>query len=329
MNLADKIISLRKQKGWSQEELAAQMDVSRQSVSKWESGASVPDIDKILLLSKIFGITTDYLLKDDGEVEQEIRTEISGEKETPKRFVSKEEAKAFLELQKQSAKKIAFGVWLCIMSPVTLLVLLGFSQKPYQYLGEKMAVLGGLSALFVIVTIAVALFVITGLSMSKYEYLQKEEILLDREMEKEVVDESEAFLPIFARNIAIGVGLCIISVIPVVLFGVLEKEAMTVMAVGLLLFLVACAVFLFVRSGIRKSAYDQLLQREGFTVERKQTNNEMESWAGVYWMVVTAAYLVISFVWNSWRISWLIWPIAGMLYGAITLIVEQRLKKKL
>ena len=101
------------------------------------------------------------------------------------------------------------------------------------------------------------------------------------------------------------------------------------MAVGLLLFLVACAVFLFVRSGIRKSAYDQLLQREGFTVERKQTNNEMESWAGVYWMVVTAAYLVISFVWNSWRISWLIWPIAGMLYGAITLIVEQRLKKKL
>lgn len=65
MKLADKIILLRKQKGWSQEELAAQMDVSRQSVSKWESGASTPDIDKIILLSQIFDTTTDYLLKEE------------------------------------------------------------------------------------------------------------------------------------------------------------------------------------------------------------------------------------------------------------------------
>lgn len=63
MILADKIISLRKKEGWSQEELAEQLGVSRQAVSKWESARSVPDMDKLLAMSRIFGVTTDYLLK--------------------------------------------------------------------------------------------------------------------------------------------------------------------------------------------------------------------------------------------------------------------------
>ena len=100
MNLAEKIIQLRKQKGWSQEELATQMDVSRQSVSKWESGISMPDIDKIILLSQIFGTTTDYLLKDDIEDNEERDRNEGNQKnesaseveEKEKRFVSRMEA---------------------------------------------------------------------------------------------------------------------------------------------------------------------------------------------------------------------------------------------
>lgn len=67
MNLAEKIMTLRKKRGWSQEELAMQLNISRQSVSKWESGASIPDLDKILKLSEIFDVTTDYLLKETEE----------------------------------------------------------------------------------------------------------------------------------------------------------------------------------------------------------------------------------------------------------------------
>ena len=70
MIFADKLIALRKKAGWSQEELAEQLGVTRQSVSKWEGAQSVPDIDKILQMSRLFGVTTDYLLKDDqGEPE--------------------------------------------------------------------------------------------------------------------------------------------------------------------------------------------------------------------------------------------------------------------
>lgn len=65
MILADKIMKLRKQNGWSQEELAMQLGVSRQSVSKWESGTSIPDLERIIKLSQIFGVSTDYLIKDE------------------------------------------------------------------------------------------------------------------------------------------------------------------------------------------------------------------------------------------------------------------------
>ena len=66
MKLEEKITMLRKRNGWSQEELGFRLDVSRQAVSKWEMGDSVPDLDKIIKISELFGCTTDYWLKDEG-----------------------------------------------------------------------------------------------------------------------------------------------------------------------------------------------------------------------------------------------------------------------
>ena len=63
MNIAERIQRLRKARGMSQEELADHMGVSRQAVSRWESGQSTPDLDKVVLLSDFFETTTDYLLK--------------------------------------------------------------------------------------------------------------------------------------------------------------------------------------------------------------------------------------------------------------------------
>ena len=65
MIFADNPIELSKKNGWSQEELAERLNVTRQSVSKWEGAQSIPDLDKILMLAQIFGVTTDYLLKDE------------------------------------------------------------------------------------------------------------------------------------------------------------------------------------------------------------------------------------------------------------------------
>ena len=63
MILADKIMNERKKNGWSQEELAEQLNVSRQSVSKWEGAQAIPDLQKIIAMAELFGVSTDYLLK--------------------------------------------------------------------------------------------------------------------------------------------------------------------------------------------------------------------------------------------------------------------------
>lgn len=120
MILADKIIALRKQKGWSQEQLAEQLDISRQSVSKWESGNSIPYLDKIVKLSKLFHVSTDYLLKD--EIEETVIPEEEEEEQENVRSVTLEEANSFMELSRQLAGKIALGVFFCIISPICLII---------------------------------------------------------------------------------------------------------------------------------------------------------------------------------------------------------------
>ena len=75
MILADKITALRKKAGWSQEELAEQLGVTRQSVSKWEGAQSVPDMDKVVMMSRLFGVSTDFLLKDELSEEEDYTRE--------------------------------------------------------------------------------------------------------------------------------------------------------------------------------------------------------------------------------------------------------------
>ena len=72
MKLPDKIIKLRKENGWSQEELAEKLDISRQAISRWENGTALPDAQNILQISKLFHVTTDYLLNDDYESDRDI-----------------------------------------------------------------------------------------------------------------------------------------------------------------------------------------------------------------------------------------------------------------
>ena len=110
MIFADKLILLRKKAGWSQEELAEQMNVTRQSVSKWEGAQSVPDLDKMIRLSELFGVSTDYLLKD--EIEQAEHINSSNDMPSLKR-VSMEEANAFLSVKSRTAKTMGLSRKVC------------------------------------------------------------------------------------------------------------------------------------------------------------------------------------------------------------------------
>ena len=114
MIFADKVVQLRKKSGWSQEELAEKLNVTRQSVSKWEGAQSIPDLEKILQLAQIFGVSTDYLLKDELAEAEYTKSDDS----SSVRRVSMEEANAFLQVKQATAGRIAFATFLCILSPI-------------------------------------------------------------------------------------------------------------------------------------------------------------------------------------------------------------------
>lgn len=154
MILAEKITTLRKQNGWSQEELAAKLNVSRQSVSKWESAASIPDLEKIIKLSQIFGVSTDYLLKD--ELDEEPCTavacdEVFDEGREAARTVTLDEANAYMDTVSRAAGKIAAGVMACIISPVPLILLGGMAEYRIIPITEDMAGGIGVAILLLIV----------------------------------------------------------------------------------------------------------------------------------------------------------------------------------
>ena len=121
MILADKITDLRKKNGWSQEELANRLGVSRQAVSKWESAGSIPDLNKIIKMSDLFSVSTDYLLKDSLENEEEITAiperNVSGfyVEEENLRSISLEDANCYLGVVRNAASKIVCCFVFCLL----------------------------------------------------------------------------------------------------------------------------------------------------------------------------------------------------------------------
>ena len=177
MILADKIMEERKRNGWSQEELAEKLGVSRQAVSKWESAGSSPDLQRILQMSQLFGVSTDYLLKDEMEpdgVYQEIEPTMERRETVPVRSVSMEEANDFLDRKREGAPRIANGVFMCIVSPALLILLSGMADDRRFHVTEAFAAGLGLVFLFVMVAVAVFLFITCGIRQSQMEYLEKE-----------------------------------------------------------------------------------------------------------------------------------------------------------
>lgn len=328
MILAEKVVSLRKKEGWSQEELADKLGISRQSVSKWESGASIPDIDKILLMSSLFGVSTDYLLKD--ELEEAVFSENKAEKTGEGRSVSVEEANAFMDLSRKLAAPMALAIALFILCPVPLILLGGLAEYGRTLLTEDMA--GGLGAgiLLIIVAIGVAIVISCGLQLEKYEYLEKEAIFLQYGVQGIVEKKKEMFAGVFRICTLIGVVLCILAVLPVLIAGAVKAgELQLVCCVDILLVVIAVAVYLFVWAGTIQNSFQKLLQQEDYTPERKSASQKTGHLAGAYWCVVTAVFLiaVVCAKFMEWEhfsnaILGLYWAVAGLLFAALAAIVK-------
>lgn len=326
MIFADKLIALRKKFDMTQEELAEKMDVSRQSVAKWEAAQSVPELSKIIKLSEIFGVSTDYLLKD----EMDMPETLEGIDENTKRRVTMEEANAFLSSRKKAARPIAAGTVLCILSPICLILLAAASEIKSSFINENIAAGAGLCILAVMIAAAVFLFVRTGGKNSQYEYLEKEEIETEYGVEGMVKERRNAFRSTYNTCNALGAVICVLSVLPI-FFGVMtgeENGILMVIFVCLMLAMVSIGVALFISVGVVWSSYEKLMQEGDYTKEKKrEQKSALGAVSSAYWMVVTAVYFAVSFTTNSWHTSWIVWPIAGVTYPAVRVIVGAMIKK--
>lgn len=321
MILADKITDLRKKNGWSQEELAEMLDVSRQSISKWESAQSTPDMNRILKMSKLFGVSTDYLLKDDAVLQA---IDPLPEETVSVHTVSMEEASAFLSFKTFSAGRIALGVMLCVLSPVLLIALGALREGGIFRLSEAAAAGMGLAALLLLIGAAVPLFLTTGLAGQKYEYLEKEEIDTAYGVDGMVKEKREKYRPTFSARLVTGILLCVLSYVPLFLsmifFG--ENSMAQGLAVSLLLVMVAVGCLLIVNTSIIWGGFQMLLQEGKYTPKAKAENKKNEPLAVIYWCSVTAIFLAVSFLTNAWHRSWIIWPVAGVAYAVVMAVVK-------
>lgn len=326
MILADKIINERKKNGWSQEELAEKLSVSRQSVSKWEGAQAVPDLQKVIQMADIFGVSTDYLLKDEIETTEEKNTLVEVA-DVALRKVSMEEANAFLDTVKSTSKKIALGVSLCITSPVLLILLAGGFDVNPNLIKENMVVGLGVVVMLLMIATAVFLFIVYGARREKYTYLEEEDFETQYGVEGMVREKKDRFEQKHLFFTALGVIMCILSIVPVIVASLFEASDMAVTGMfGIMLVIIAIAVYLFITTGSVMNSYKMLLQVEDYTMENKHMNKKLQPLAAVYWSLALAIYLLISFLTTRWGITWVVWPVAGVAYAVVINLAKMFVK---
>lgn len=325
MILADKIVSLRKKAGWSQEELAEQLSVTRQSVSKWEGAQSVPDMDKVVQMSRLFGVTTDYLLKD--EIEEQAAALVE---ESPLRRVTMGQAADYLARRRAAAPKVAFAVLLCIVSPVTLLLLAAMSEVQRFPISGNAAAGIGLCVMLVLLAVAVSIFLRADADVRDYRFLEEEPFETEYGVTGMVRQRQREYADTRTRYTTIGAVLYVLAAAPLFAAVCIDgSDLLYVGAVGVLLVLVGIGCLFLVSAGVYSSAMERLLEEGDYARGQKKHRRVLGTVSTIYWLAATAVFLVYTYGPSGNgqpQYSWIIWAVAGVLYAAVMGVVRLLLR---
>lgn len=319
------IYSLRKERGWTQAELADRLGVTNQAVSKWETGESLPDSSLLLSLSELFGVTIDELFKGKTAAENaednESRKETRSERTRDDDFTGKDdddeedENEPKLTNDRPQEWRSKFAALICtglclIFAGVIEIILVGV-------LAESFAVFGTM-IMFAFFAVGVPIIVYAGIKDAMY-YLSVKS------------DEWKPAIAKFAKEISIGVALCILAVTGFVSGGAAEElnaDKTLVVCVGMVtgFVLIAAAVTLFIVSGLRFGAIVKRLAPE-YTSERNSEHGAGR-FGGVVMLIATAVFLTLGFAFDKWHPAWVAFPIGGIICAILGSIDEAMGKKK-
>lgn len=327
MILADKIINERKKNGWSQEELADKLSVSRQSVSKWEGAQSVPDLNRIIEMAKLFNVSLDYLLKDELEPEALAENSVAPvDSGSSVRKLSMEEAVNYLNTIKSNNVTNVISIVLFILCPVTLIFLAGLANSQKFAISESLAAGVGLLVLAIFVAVGIVLSVIVSKKEEPYEFLKTDDFDSEYGVSGMVKEQLKANETKFLVASIISI-LCFIFC-PVGLIGAALAEASDFVIVSmfcLLLIMVAAGVGVMNYFGRIKHSLNTLLD-EHKDRNKMKAQRKMGRVNQVYWMLMVAAFLVMGIGFELWKYAGVFWAVAGVLYCVVRAIAKGIIK---
>lgn len=301
MSFAENLQFLRKQKEITQEQLAESLEVSRQSVSKWESGQSYPEMEKLLQICNMFHCDMDTLLQGDATK------------------IFSEDTYGYDKQKNQFSKWISAGIALINLGLSAVLFLTGIGVD------DELASV----VFFVLLIVAVMIFVVMGMQME--HFTQKHPVIEDFYTEEE---KDQAYKKYTVR-IAAGVGIILIG-----LLFVLVEEALPGKVDALLpsiwvqrgddffgavfMLTIAIGVWLLVYGGLQKEKYniEKYNKEANPSPERKRRSALVRKVCGCIMLLATCIFLFWGLTTNSWGISWVVYPIAGILCGIAALILS-------
>lgn len=297
MSISENLQILRKTKNMSQEELAEKLNVSRQAVSKWESGSGYPETEKIISICEIFDCSMDELVK--GKIANDI----------------KEEKSNYDSVMTSTAKGIAIGVGITILGAAVMMTIMGLLQ------GHDQSHLLGVIAVLVAVIFAVPMFIVFG---TKEDNFKKKNPKVANVYTEEEIEKGNSKYTVI---LACGISTILLGVIAMfVLMGLKVFGEESTLPVAVLLYFVAVGVTTLIYSGKMKEKFDIEAYNKQNTEEAKAESNKIGKICGVIMLIATAIFLVLGLGFGFWSFNWIVFPIGGILCGIVATILEKESK---
>ncbi len=295
----------------------------------------MPEITKIIDLAELFGVTTDYLLKEDDESTDSDLSDFSDNSasdEELQRALTADEVSRFLIHKKNEAKKFALGVFLCVFPPVVLFAMLGLWIA--DVVTKTVAVIIGVPVMVVGIAIGVILLVAKtmGVNSRGFYYISDGNICTKGEIRYKICELKTKSEVTMSKRIAIASALFIIALIPLICVFVINQDFYLWLNFGMMfgLSLVAPGVTMIVDSVVYDDGINVLLMNKEEKIRDRAIKNKVYNAAPPYWIAVTSVYLLVSFfVGYLWALTWVIWPFAGAIYPGFRRLVALYWKNKL
>lgn len=289
-SFAENIQFFRKRENMTQEQLAEKLEVSRQTVSKWEAGNSYPEMEKILQLCQVFSCNMDTLMREDAS-----RLEAGEHQQYEKHM-------------ERRRRRITFGIVLLLLDTAVYELFTG--------LGAAESILN--TMFMAVAIIAILVFVVEGIQHGNF---RKKFTCIPEFYSQEILDK---FNESFAVRIAAGVGMILIGLLVAMNGEALERAAGVGedFFYGIFMVLAAVAAGIIVYAALGKEKYNiaSYNRANEDSKENQEIDRKTGIWCGCIMLFATIVFLVAGLAFNLWNICWLAYPVGGILCGVVALI---------